>query len=441
MIIQWSSEFDGVQMLWQMLSGLLLLICLLPACLGLTVGGQGLRTVLAASGDWLGLIVVHSTFWIALLFSLAMGPSAGTTPQQSHTTAPIAMEDMIREANQVVDQRHLFGRGGILGDLEFAGLRNLEVQGNAERPLFASRRPYHSISLATFLTYHLAVYLCALLTVMAVASRGNAKPSRLLIFSILWGVFVYAPAVHWVWGEGWLGIRGTIDDGGSLFLFVVGVSIIGVFQWCGKTRKEDDPSANSPYENLILHGSSIAFTLGYLVLMCSIRVPDSHIRAVVVLNGIISACSGFLLYSLLKLLIPNKSCGHSPAIGFCCGIVSVAAGCTMFDPRTAVTCSVFGTAAGFAAWALTQRLHHPPELEFPVATVAASAAGLLFVGVCGSSANGVFQWNQETISSLMHGDASLLGQQAKSVVAIFVLVFGISRLLAKVCLASDRQAH
>ncbi len=42
------------------------------------------------------------------------------------------------------------------------------------------------------------------------------KFGAVLLFSALWLVLVYAPVTHWVWGGGWLMVRGIMDSAGGL---------------------------------------------------------------------------------------------------------------------------------------------------------------------------------------------------------------------------------
>lgn len=437
MIVQWISEFDSAQMLWLMLSSVLLLLTLLPACVVLISRCLRIQNTLIGPAHWFSFAIVHATAWVLILFSLTFGPSAGRVPDNDAPKPPVSMEQIIEESAQMVDQRHLFGRGGVLGNLHFAGFRNLEVQGNTEEPLFASRRPYHSVSLAAFLSHQLCVYLCAMLAVVAVASTSRVTPARLLLFSLLWGTLAYAPAVHWVWGEGWLGIRGAIDTGGSLFMLVISGSILGILRHCrDETNVTDHSAARVRWDGIVLHASAVTFLLGYLILMCSLSVTISQLRAVAFLNGIISACGGFLVYALLQILIPGRTRQQNSVTGFLCGTISVAAGCTVFDPQTAFTCGVLSGAAGFTACVAAYRFRLPMAYEIPLSASVAAGVGMLFVGVCGSSANGVLHWDREPISSLMHGQTALLGLQALAVVCILAYVFIVSRLLSIMFLRS-----
>jgi len=48
------------------------------------------------------------------------------------------------------------------------------------------------------------------------AYAERVRYSGMLLFSLLWLLFVYAPIAHWVWGDGWLQKMGVMDFAGGL---------------------------------------------------------------------------------------------------------------------------------------------------------------------------------------------------------------------------------
>ncbi len=51
--------------------------------------------------------------------------------------------------------------------------------------------------------------------------------AAMLIFSVLWGLVVYVPVTHWVWGGGWLAQKGLLDfAGGTVVHVTAGVSAL-----------------------------------------------------------------------------------------------------------------------------------------------------------------------------------------------------------------------
>jgi Amt family ammonium transporter len=51
--------------------------------------------------------------------------------------------------------------------------------------------------------------------------------TAMFIFSVLWGLLVYIPVAHWVWGGGWLAVSGLLDfAGGTVVHVTAGVSAL-----------------------------------------------------------------------------------------------------------------------------------------------------------------------------------------------------------------------
>src|SRR5262249_5984051 len=101
-----------------------------------------------------------------------------------------------------------FGRGGAwFGDLSHALLTGvgLEPQGSIPQLLFLAFQ-------GTF-----AIITVALIS-GAIVERMRFGPY--LAFLTLWGLLVYAPVAHWVWGGGWLSGLGALDFAGGTVVHV-----------------------------------------------------------------------------------------------------------------------------------------------------------------------------------------------------------------------------
>ena len=61
--------------------------------------------------------------------------------------------------------------------------------------------------------------------------------SGVLLFSLLWLIFVYAPACHWVWGGGWLADKGIMDFAGGIVVHTTaGISALVLVLVLGSRR-------------------------------------------------------------------------------------------------------------------------------------------------------------------------------------------------------------
>jgi ammonia channel protein AmtB len=433
MILEWHSEFDGAQMLWLTASAVAVLLLLLPGCAALLTGGGFPFSGQVRGEQWLIGGALHVAVWITVLHSLAFGPSLGTTPVTVDTRPPQGLEQMIREAGQVMDQRPFWGRGGFIGDLGFAGFRHLQPEGNSEAPMYAARRPHGRITLATFITFQLSVYLCSVGAVMAVVVAGRRAVSsiRLGVFSLLWGLVVYAPVAHWVWGEGWLGIRYAVDAGGSLLILMIGVAAMVVVGRGHSAAVHSIP----PWWNssLLATVGALLFWLSFPILMASLRVPTPELRSLILLNSLAAGSGGFLFCGLLKLLAPTAGGIQLAAHGLCAGLAAVAAGSVMYDPLTSMICGAAGAAAGWIVWTAFSRYLGWTDGAATVMLVAAAFTGMLSAGVFGNSANGVRHWDGSTIDGLLYDNPSLLVAQLLAAVCVLVWTAVCTWGLMQIC--------
>jgi ammonium transporter, Amt family len=127
-------------------------------------------------------------------------------------------------------------RGGLIGGLDFVGLRNIAPDDVLEGT---------GIPVMAFVGFQMmfAVITPALIT-GAFAERKRFK--AFVIFTLAWSTFVYAPLAHWVWGGGWLFEFGALDfAGGTVIHISSGVAAVIAARMLGPRvgfgRKPADP--------------------------------------------------------------------------------------------------------------------------------------------------------------------------------------------------------
>ena len=119
-----------------------------------------------------------------------------------------------------------FGTGNwFIGDLEHVFLQGIDL---------------NSIS-GTIPTYAFIVFqgMFAIITPALIigAFVERMKFGAFLIFTVLWGTFVYAPVCHWVWGGGWIGKMGALDfAGGTVVHINAGIAALVTALIIGKRK-------------------------------------------------------------------------------------------------------------------------------------------------------------------------------------------------------------
>ncbi|MFO0978743.1 MAG: hypothetical protein U0996_20215 [Planctomycetaceae bacterium] len=427
MILQWNEAFDGAQMLWILIASILMVTLLLPAAMGLFSSGciSGLKKI--SVQQWISGAALHSMLWLLIFHSLAFGPSMGTTPKGETSGPPKPMSEMMNDPANKTDNRVLFGRGGFVGDLQFSAFANLEAQGDPESPIFASRRPHHSISLSAFVVLQLSIYLCAVaaLSAAVVASLPEIAAPQLLVVSLLWGVLVYVPVAHWVWGDGWLAIRFALDSGGGLFVLLLAVSAI-VIRW---NRSEGFATVDASARDNLEAASHGLWWLVFPLLMCAINVPSPQLRSLMLINAFAGATGGFFFFFVMNQIVKPQEYDRSPLPGLVAGLAAAAPGAMLFEPMTSLLAGVAGAVIGMGLWTVVRRKPAATGLRTAVLAAGASVAGLLAVGCVAGSSNGILHWDRSHIESMIHGQNRLIIVQSVTAAAVVAWVAVVTIIL------------
>src|SRR5438045_1600550 len=177
-------KIDTGDTAWVLVSAAL--VMLMTPALGFFYGGLVRRkNVLATIMHSFFILALISVQWVLWGYSLAFGPD----------------------------------RGGIIGGLDWIGLRGVGGEPNAD---YAPTVPHQAYMVFQMM---FAVITPALIT-GAFAERKRFK--AFVIFSLLWATLVYDPIAHWVWGSGgWLKTLGALDfAGGTVVHISSGISAL-----------------------------------------------------------------------------------------------------------------------------------------------------------------------------------------------------------------------
>ena len=84
-----------------------------------------------------------------------------------------------------------------------------------------------------------------------------------LVITVLWLIFVYAPVTHWVWGNGWLMNLGVMDFAGGLVVHTTaGISALVIVYFLG-ARKGFPKSVNPPHSPVLAMAGACMLWVGW----------------------------------------------------------------------------------------------------------------------------------------------------------------------------------
>ena len=84
-----------------------------------------------------------------------------------------------------------------------------------------------------------------------------------LVITVLWLIFVYAPITHWVWGGGWLAALGVMDFAGGLVVHTTaGISALVIVYFLG-ARKGFPKSVHPPHSPVLAMAGACMLCVGW----------------------------------------------------------------------------------------------------------------------------------------------------------------------------------
>ena len=193
----------------------------------------------------------------------------------------------------------------------------------------------------------------------------RARFSWVILFCALWGLVVYAPVAHWIWGGGWLSSQhGTLDFAGGIVVHTTaGVSALIIALLLGKRR-------GFPTTPLLPHAPGLTM-LGAMLLWVgwfgfnggsALNATDDASTAII--NTHVAASAAALVWILIERVALGKSTTVGFATGAIAGLATITPAAGFVSPGGAVLFGVAGSVICYGAIQLVkQRLKIDDSLD------------------------------------------------------------------------------
>jgi Amt family ammonium transporter len=245
-----------------------------------------------------------------------------------------------------------------------------------------------------------------------------------LAFLTLWGLFVYAPVAHWVWGGGFLAKLGALDFAGGTVVHVnAGVAALVAALVLGP-RKDYGRQAIIPH--------NVAFTVlgagllwfGWFGFNAGSALGANPSAALAFTNTMLAPAATLVVWTLLDLRRTGKATAVGAATGIVVGLVAITPAAGFVSPIGSV---ILGGLAAFPSyygllWRARTRLDD--SLDVTAAHGLGGTVGALLTGVLASKA-----WNGATDGLVFGNPRQLLIQAAAVAAAIAFSAAGTFVLL------------
>ncbi len=240
------------------------------------------------------------------------------------------------------------------------------------------------------------------------------KFPAMLLFVIAWGILVYAPVTHWVWGGGFLGEAGVLDYAGGTVVHI-NSGVAGLIAAYVVGRRRGYPKEPMPPHNLVytLTGAALLWVGWFGFNAGSALAADGAAGMAMAVTQIASAAAA-LSWMVCEWVLRGKPSVLGIASGAVGGLVAVTPASGFVLPGGALAIGLLAGIACFwgATW-LKNRLGYDDSLDaFGVhgigGTVGAILTGVFAAEIVGGT------------PGLLEGNAVQVWIQIKGVIATIV---------------------
>ena len=314
---------DSGDTAWVLVSAAFVLLMAAP---GLTLFYGGLvraKSFLSVLVQCGAIVAVASLLWVVCGYTLAFGP-----------VSPNAL-------------------GGWLGGGDALMLRNL---GNVRDSL--------TIPESAFALFQMT-FAAITPALMAGAWVDRARFGWVVGFCALWGLVVYAPVAHWIWGGGWLATRfGTLDFAGGIVVHTTaGVSALVAALLLGK-RQGFPKTLMLPHSPALTMAGAALLWMGWFGFNGGSALAANDDAASAIINTHIAASMAALAWLAIEKWKVGKPTGVGFATGAIAGLATVTPAAGFISPAAAMVFGVVAAAICYAAIQLVkQRLKIDDSLD------------------------------------------------------------------------------
>ncbi len=291
-----------------------------------------------------------------------------------------------------------FGTGNwFIGDLEHAFLRGIDL---------------YSVS-GTIPTYAFVVFqgMFAVITPALISGAivGRAKFSSYIAFIALWGLIVYAPVCHWVWGGGFLTGEALDFAGGTVVHVTSGISSLAILVFLGKRKGYGVDSIKPHNVTLTLLGTGLLW-FGWFGFNAGSALAANEVAGLAFITTFVAPAAAGLSWMAIEWMSTGKPTALGFATGILAGLVVITPAAGFVTPMAAIVMGLIAGVICYKAVMLKGKLGYDDSLD---------AFGVHGVGgITGAILTGVFASVGAT--SLLLGDSHQLFLQVEGVIITIV---------------------
>lgn len=273
-------------------------------------------------------------------------------------------------------------------------------------------RPDYDISERTFALFQLT-FAAITPALMVGAWVDRARFGWVIGFCALWGLIVYVPVAHWVWGGGWLSAMGVKDFAGGIVVHTTaGVSALVIAALLGK-RLGFPKTLMLPHSPSLTMAGAALLWVGWFGFNGGSALAANDDATTAIINSHLSASMAALTWILIERIKVGKPTSVGFATGAIAGLATITPAAGFVSPGASI---VIGIIAALACFPMIQIVKQKLQIDDSLDVFAVHGIG----GITGSLLLAVFL--HPAVGGAGYDDGSnMLSQFAAQAIGVFTV--------------------
>jgi Amt family ammonium transporter len=250
------------------------------------------------------------------------------------------------------------------------------------------------------------------------------KFSTFFVYMLVWGLLVYCPVAHWVWGGGWIGSMGVMDFAGGAVVHVnAGFAALAATLALG-TRKGYGKRPMLPHNlPFCLLGVGLLW-FGWFGFNGGSALAANDLGVLAFTNTQIGAAAAMLVWMLLDQVTRKEMTALGAGTGAVAGLVGITPACGFVTPMGAIFVGAITSVVCYIMATIRAKGPVDDSLDAFAVHGVGGFTGAVLTGVFSSSA--AKEINSLTLPGLLEGHTGVVA------VYTFVMSFIICKVLQAV---------
>jgi Amt family ammonium transporter len=250
--------------------------------------------------------------------------------------------------------------------------------------------------------------------------------SAYVTFISLWGIVVYAPIAHWVWGGGWLSKMGALDFAGGTVVHVNAAMAAVACAFAVGNRREYPSSSLLPHNvPFTLLGAGVLW-FGWFGFNAGSALAANGIAGLAFTATFLAPAATLVVWTFLDLIRSGKPTAVGAATAIVVGLVAITPAAGFVGPMNAIWLGGLAAIPSYLTLQWRAKTNFDDSLDVLAAHGVGGTVGALLTGVFAQKVfNGV-------ADGALYGNPHQLVVQGTAVAAAAIYSFVVSFVLVKV---------